>query len=117
MTDFIALLSTGKGTWSEVGKLMRLENWDNVFLVTNKFGLENFKPSRKADFIIVDFEASIEDIKANIIKQLDKKLSIDTAINIASGTGKEHAALISAALALGTGIRLITIKNDKMIEA
>lgn len=117
MTDLIALVSTGKGTWAEVGKLMRAENWENVFLVTNQFGLDNFKPGRKADFVIVDFDSSIGDIKNNILKQLDKKLNLDTALNIASGTGKEHTALISAALSLGVGIRFVTIKDDKMVEA
>ena len=117
MTDFIALLSTGKGTWTEVGKLIKAENWNNVYLVTNDFGVKNFNPGRKAEFILVNLDGSIEEIKENIMKQLDKKLSIDAAINIASGSGKEHAALLSAALSLGAGIRLITIKGDKMVEA
>lgn len=117
MTDLIALLSTGKGTWSEVGKLIRSENWDNVYLVTNDFGVKNFNPGRKAEFILVNLDGNLEDIKQSIIKQLDKKLGIDAAINIASGTGKEHTALLAAAFSLGTGIRLVTIKDDKMIEA
>lgn len=117
MTDFVALLSTGKGTWAEVGKLIRSENWENIYLVTNDFGVKNFNPGKKAEFVLVNLDGSIEEIKGSILKQLDKKLSIDTAINIASGTGKEHAALLSAALSLGAGIRLVTIKDDKMAEA
>lgn len=117
MTDLIAILSTGKGTWAEVGKLIRAENWSNIYLVTNDFGVKNFSADKKSEFVLVNFDSSIEEIKASIIKQLDKKLNFDTAINIASGTGKEHSALLSAALALGAGIRLVTIKNERMIEA
>ena len=116
MTDLLALLSIGKGTWSEVGKLIKAEKWNNVYLLTTDFGVKNFNPGRKAEFVVVNFDDNLENIKLEIIKQLDKKLGMDTAINIASGTGKEHSALIAAALSLGTGIRLVTIKDDRMIE-
>ncbi len=117
MTDLIAILSTGKGTWAEVGKLIRAENWENIYLITNDFGAKNFSPGKKAEFIVVNFDAGITEIKSAIIQQLDKKLGFDTAINIASGTGKEHSALLSAALSLGAGIRLVTVQNDKVVEA
>jgi len=43
MTELIACLSSGKGSWSYILRMLKEESWDNVFLITNSFGKENFK--------------------------------------------------------------------------
>ena len=40
MTELIAFLSTGKGTWANVSGLIKGESWDKVYLLTNDFGKE-----------------------------------------------------------------------------
>ena len=42
MTDFVACLSTGKGTWGNVKRIIEEGEWDNILLITNDFGKENF---------------------------------------------------------------------------
>ena len=37
MKTLIALISTGKGTWGHVGRLIS-EDWDKIIIVTNDFG-------------------------------------------------------------------------------
>jgi hypothetical protein len=39
---------------------------------------------------------------------------LDVALNIASGTGKQHAALLAAALQLGYGVRLVSFENGQL---
>ena len=42
MTELIACLSTGKGTWGHVARLMQDQEWDKIYLITNDYGKENF---------------------------------------------------------------------------
>ncbi|MDI6737794.1 MAG: hypothetical protein QME12_04740 [Nanoarchaeota archaeon] len=116
MTDLIACLSLGKGTWADVAKLMEAESWENIYLIGTKFGKEKFTHSKKFTFIEIDPDGEIEAIKKAVSESLKGKIGIDTAINLTSGSGKEHMAVISAALTLGAGIRLISLKNNNVIE-
>jgi len=75
MPTFIACLLSGKGTWSEVLKIVNAKEWNKVFLITNDF---------------------------------------EIALNFASGTGKEHMALMEAILELGLNFRLVTLKNGEV---
>jgi hypothetical protein len=112
MTDLVACLSTGKGTWLEVSSLINSYNWNKVYLITNNFGKENFKPRENTELILINPESSIEEIKKAIFNELKDKLSGDVAINFSSGSGKEHMALLSALMQLGTGLRLITFDKE-----
>ncbi len=112
MTHLVACLSTGKGTWLEVSSLINAYNWDSVYLITNNFGKENFKPKDNTKLILINPEKSIEEIKQTIYNELKDKLSGDVGINLSSGSGKEHMALMSALMKLGTGLRLITFDKE-----
>ncbi|MDD4877503.1 MAG: hypothetical protein PHO02_00520 [Candidatus Nanoarchaeia archaeon] len=116
MTDLIACLSTGKGTWLEVSKIMKAADWTHIYLIAPKFSMENFKHDKKFEFVEINPDGEIEDMKKTIVEKLTNKLDIDTAISIVSGTGREHMAVISAALTLGAGIRLVSLKNNNMEE-
>ena len=125
MVSLIAVLSSGKGTWGEVYELLNIHDWDKVFLVTNQFGLENFEKrfkikqkidDGKIEFVILDFRKSEQEIINELKKALQDKVSMDVAVNFASGTGKEHMCLLSALLQLGVGIRLVTVQNNELVE-
>lgn len=117
MTDLVALLSTGKGTWAEVGKLIKGHEWDKVFLITNEFGSTTFQKKENMEFIIINPVESIELLIEHIQKQLKEKISgTEVALNLSSGTGKEHMAVLSSLLKLGLGIRLITFTANGIKE-
>jgi hypothetical protein len=46
----------------------------------------------------------------------DAVQDMEVALNMSSGSGKEHMALLSCLLKLGLGIRLVSIENDKLKE-
>lgn len=116
MPTLIANLSTGKGTWTAVTQLFK-EKWDNIILITNDFGKENFKTApENTEFIIIDQNKSTTEIKKHLMKELKPKLKAEVALNISSGTGKEHTALISALINLGISIKFITEENNQIIE-
>lgn len=117
MTQLIACLSTGKGTWSHVSHIINEESWDKVFLITNSFGKENFTSSEKpVEFMEIDQNKPLIELRDDIKAHLKDKLDGDVAVNLISGTGKEHMAIISALLQLGIGIRLIAYTKEGIKE-
>ena len=111
MTDLIACLGVGKGTWNEVANLIAAESWTNIFLVTNDFGKEKFAekfPAVKAQFVMVNDFAPPGEIAEKIKKELLGKIAdSEVAVNMSSGIGNVHMALITALLKLGLGMRLV----------
>jgi len=107
MTDLVCCVSTGKGTWSEVLKLINNYSWREVFLITNDFGKEKFNAPRPVKFIVIDPNKDLETMKKIIQEALEKKVSGDIAINMSSGSGIEHMALLSAMMNLGVGLRFV----------
>ena len=55
----------------------------------------------------------IEDLKTAL---KDKVKMMETAVNIISGEGKEHIALLSALLKIGVGIRLVALTKEGIKE-
>ncbi len=117
MTILVACLSTGKGTWTQVSKLMEDEKWEKIILITNEFGKENFTKNDKTELVIIDPNKSIKELQQEIsskLKDLIKDLEI--SLNMISGSGKEHMALLSALLKLGLGINLTVLTNNGIEE-
>ena len=115
--ELVACLSTGKGTWGHVSRLINDGQWEKVLLITNEFGKENFNNEKNCEMSIIDSRIGLEELRENIKFQLNGKLSgTEVAINIVSGEGKEHMALISAILQLGFGIRFVALTKDGVKE-
>lgn len=117
MTSLIAILSSGKGTWAQVLSLIKAESWDKIYLICNDFANENFKidmqnviklkinekdPSRSVDALAKFFKKDVKDF--------------EVAVNLFSGSGLEHMAVLSAILKSGLGIRLVYSQNNQLKE-
>ncbi len=114
--ELIALLSSGKGTWAQVSGLMSYGNWDKVILVGGDFA-KDFKHEKKFEFIKVDLNKRIKDLKEEFQKKLRGKFDgTEVALSIASGDGKEHMALISALINLPVGIRFAALTREGVID-
>ncbi len=117
MTELIACLSTGKGTWGHVSRLMQDGKWDKIFLITNDYGKENFNKDDKTELIAINLNQGIKELRDEIYNSLKGKIKgTEVAINIISGMGREHMALISALLKLGIGFRLYALTKDGVEE-
>ncbi|MFA6072717.1 MAG: hypothetical protein WC758_01225 [Candidatus Woesearchaeota archaeon] len=115
MTSLIACLTTGKGGWARVSELMNSMEWEKIYLITNEFGKLNFKSNKSFELIIINPDEPIDEIKSAIILQLKGKIKdLEVALNISSGSGKEHMAIISAILSSGLGLRIVEVENGKM---
>lgn len=119
MGILIACLTTGKGTWSQVKEIINREEWKKIYIITNTFGKEKFKTTKKVTFITINLNETPDIIRDKIIAELHElKNEIgfnDVAINISSGAGLEHSAIISAIMKLGVGIRIVELKNNQLI--
>ena len=114
--ELIALLSSGKGTWGQVSGLMNHGEWDKVILIGDDFA-KNFQHAKKFEFIQVNLSQKIKDLRDEIKKKLTGKINgTEVALSIASGTGKEHMALISALINLPVGIRFAVLTQDGVID-
>ena len=115
MPTLIACLSTGKGTWAEVSRLINVKSWDKVFLITNQFGREKFTPLTNTQLIVINTDQDLSSLVKTIKENLkDKITDFEIALNFVSGAGKEHMALLEAVLELGFNFRLVTMKNNQL---
>ncbi len=117
MTTLVACLSTGKGTWGHVTRLMDEGNFDKVVLITNDFGSEKFSKKDEAELVVVDSNKPVKELIEDIKSALSSKISdTEVALNLVSGSGKEHMAILSALLKLGLGIRLTALTKEGVSE-
>ena len=110
----IANLSTGKGTWGMVKAVIEKGNFEKVIVVTNDFGKERFTDADT--MIVVNTFGEPEDIKKDILKQLpESDFGSEVALNMDSGSGKEHMALLSALIEKGYGFKFVTLMDDNLV--
>lgn len=117
MASLVAVLSSGKGTWTQVLELIKITPWEQVFLICNDFTYKNFNiNSDKISKILIN-ENNEEEIFSELSNIFKKQIKdFEVAINITSGSGIEHMAIISALLKAGVGLRFVYIKDQKLQE-
>ena len=141
MTELVVCLSTGKGTWQHVFRLIKEQDWEKVFVITSEFfkdkidmsemlrisehAQEHAPPFRaavldkidKIETIVVDPDRFLTELTEEIRNKLNGKIKgTEVAINFISGSGKEHMAILSALLKLGLGVRLVALTKDGVKE-
>jgi hypothetical protein len=114
--ELVALLSKDEETWGQVSGLMKYGEWDKVILLGGEFA-KKFTNEKELEFIQVDLDKKISDLKEEFGKKLKGKINgTETALTIASGDGKEHMALISALINLPVGIRFAALTKEGIID-
>lgn len=114
--ELVTLLSTGKGTWAQVSGLIKYGDWDKVIVLGDDFA-KKFTSDKKFEFVKIDLNKKIKDLKDEFLKKLKGKLiGTEVALSLASGDGKEHMALISALINLPVGIRFAALTKEGVID-
>jgi len=117
MTELIACLSPDRDMWGHVARLINDREWDNIFLIADDAGKTNFRVDKKAEFVVVDFKRPVFELIEDIKSSLKEKIKgIEVAVNIVSGNGKQHTAIMSALLKLGLGIRFVAVTREGVKE-
>ena len=109
--ELIAYLGNDKENWGQVTALVKRGEWEKVILVKDK-GISELPA--QGDVVDIDATKPLLELKEDLKEKLKKKLngSFEVALSLASGTGKEHMALIGALLALPVGIKIAVFTKD-----
>ena len=112
--ELVGLISSLKESWGQVVGVINKGDWDNIILIGNDSGK---KLTIEKDFEFINVNSiGIMDLKDEINKKLKGKIKgTEVALTIASGTGKEHMALISALLSLPVGIRFTALTKEGIV--
>lgn len=114
--ELVALLSTDKGSLGQISGLIRKGEWEKIILIGEE-NTKKFNQEKKANFITINFNQSLKDLREEFLKKLQNKLrGPEIALSIASGSGKEHMALISALLRLPVGIHFVALTKEGIME-
>jgi hypothetical protein len=115
MSTLIACVGEGKGTRVHVARLIKSGSWDQVFLITADGSEKGITPNNRV--IAVDTGKKIPELAEELKAKLKGKIfDAEVALNLVSGSGKEHMAVLAAVLKLGLGIRLVTLCNEKVFD-
>lgn len=111
------MLSSGKGTWGQVNSLIKLGDWDKIYLICNDFAYENFDIDQTKT-IKLKIDEKHPDKSIRILSQFFKKdiKDFEVGLNLISGSGLEHMAILSAILKAGLGVRLIYADMNEVKE-
>ncbi len=103
----VALVGNDKENWGQITALMHRMECEHIVLVVNNT-VNDFPASEKCSVIEIDNTLPLLELKKVLIESLKPQIGkeFEVAVSLASGTGKEHMALISALLNIPVGICL-----------
>jgi hypothetical protein len=114
--ELIALLSSGQGTWGQISGLIKRGEWEKIILIGPDYA-SKFTSEKPIEFITINPDANVKELKEDIQNKIKDKISgMEIALSIASGSGKEHMALISALLSIPVGVRFTVLTKDGIID-
>lgn len=119
MADLIIVLTSDQGSWNHVKKIIEECLFERAFIITNPQAKPHasWKTQTKIEYIMIDSSKSAQEIINQIVKQLKDKIGFsEVGLNLASGNGKEHMAVLSAVLKLGVGFRLVAATKEGVKE-
>ncbi|MCK9293038.1 MAG: hypothetical protein WCY27_03095 [archaeon] len=115
MANFLGVLSIGKGTWGQVAHIIDNSEYENVFLVSNEWAQDKFTCTKKVNWIIIDPRKGFSEILEDISKQWSEKLE-DLELNLHSGSGKEHSAILAILKQKKINYKIVTINADGIVK-
>ena len=110
--ELVAFIGEDKENWGQITALLNRMEYEKAIIV--KSSTEEFAVNDKCRILQVDSKKPLIELKDNIQSKLKPLLSGDfeVALSLASGSGKEHMAIVSALLNVPVGIRLVVYTKD-----
>jgi hypothetical protein len=107
--NLIAVLGIGKGTWGHVARIINEQDFEKIVLISNEWGKENFKPEKECEWVLINNRAPFD----VLVKEIKEKLPEgNVSVNLASGTGKEHMALLVALKQANKDFEIVTLTGE-----
>ena|SRR3989344_4805737 len=106
--ELVAIIGKDKETLGQVTALINRGDWENVFVLKNS-ETSNLSTAKKYNSISINTAQDLFSLKNEMREKLKASLSNDfeVALSLASCSGKESMALISALLSIPVGIKFV----------
>lgn len=112
--ELIAFAGKDKENWGQLTALInKMDDCDKVIIVKD-VNTKGFPAGGKCEMVDVDTSRSLIELKEEILQKTREKISceFEVALSLASGSGKEHMALLSALLCIPVGVRLVVYAKE-----
>lgn len=111
--EFVAFAGTDKENWGQILTIVKRMKPERVVIVKNS-EVKNFPNIPNTDVVSVDSSKSLIDLRTDIMTKIRKTLSnsFEVALSLASGTGKEHMALVASLINLPVGVRIVAYTQN-----
>ncbi|MBI5804243.1 hypothetical protein HY450_03300 [Candidatus Pacearchaeota archaeon] len=111
--ELVTLLGKDADNIGQINALINRMDCDKIIILKNPS--TNFShPNQKCKTINLNSDLDLFSLKKEIQAKISSELSGDfeVALSIASGSGKEHMALISALLSIPVGIKIVAYTKN-----
>lgn len=111
--ELVVLVGKDRENLGQASALINRMECDKIIVLRDK-NAPSIQMNSKCVAVEIDSGKSLHELKSEMQEKLKKELSGDfeVALSIASGSGKEHMALISALLNLPVGIKLVAYTKN-----
>lgn len=111
--EFVAFVGNDQETWGQITALLNRLEYDTAVLVVAKQAA-GYPTNEKTQIINIDSEQSMSALRDELASKLKKVIGgeFEVMLSLASGTGKEHMALLSALLNLPVGVKLVVYTKE-----
>ena len=111
--NLIAFVGPDKENLGQVSALINRMDCEKIILLKDK-SAPNLQTNEKCVTVEIDSTKTLSELKAQIQEKVKKEIGneFEVALSIASGTGKDHMAIISALLAIPVGIKLVAFTKN-----
>lgn len=109
----VAFVGKEREHWGQVAAVMNRMGAERVILVVDKEA-RGFPANEKCGVIEVSSETPMTALKQLLVERLRAVLGneFDVAVSLASGSGKEHMALLAALLSVPVGVHLVAYTKE-----
>ncbi|MBI5390426.1 hypothetical protein HZB02_02985 [Candidatus Woesearchaeota archaeon] len=117
MTEFIATLGEDQATIKHVEKMVQEGEYSHCWIIQSATNTQHLKTDKKITTITFNPDFITAQLAAHLQQELQGKINdFEVAVNIISGNGREHMALLSALLKVGLGLRLVVYTKEGIVE-
>lgn len=111
--NLVAMIGKGNEGLGQVSALINRFDAEKIILVKDK-SVESFPENEKCEILDVNSEADLFSLCTEMKTRLETAVNKDfeVALSIASGSGKEHMALISALLSIPVGVKIVAYTKN-----
>lgn len=111
--EFVACVGTDEQNWGQITALLNRLDYEKAVLVVDALA-SGYPTNEKCTVIKMDMGQPLLTLQKEVQEKLKKTIGgeFEVALSLASGTGKEHMAVLSALLQIPVGVKLVVYTKE-----